>query len=211
MTRVENNPGRPTRIVACGVFRPALDHLGVEAHTAGLRVSYLPAHLHLDPEALKGRIEGEFRVARSRRERVVCLYGQCAPGLSDLCRACGAPALPGRHCYEILLGAERCRGILEDNAGTYFLLKDLIVDFERLCVKPMELNDPQVRRWFFEHYRTLLYVRQPGDPDLSNRARELAAFLDLDLEEREADYSHLETWLRKRLGPAAGAEADEEG
>jgi len=196
----------PPRIVACGVFRTALEHLGIEERADNLRLTFLPPHLHLRPDELKRRIAEEFRASGARGEKILCLFGECCPGLPELCRDHGAEKVPGLHCYEILLGAERCRDILEENAGTYFLLRELIVDFDRLCLRPLELDDPSMRNCFFEHYRKLLYVRQPGDPDLEPRARELARFLELELDVADADYSHLESSLKGYLRRGKAAE-----
>jgi hypothetical protein len=48
-----------------------------------------------------------------------------------------------------------------------------------------------VRKYLFQHYRRLVYVRQHSDPDLVPKATDLARFLELSLEVRDADYSHL--------------------
>ena len=47
----------------------------------------------------------------------------------------------------------------------------------------------------FKHYKRLVYVRQPSDPDLKTNARELAGFLDLALDIHDSDYSYLEDQL----------------
>jgi hypothetical protein len=91
----------------------------------------------------------------------------------------------------MLLGAERFRQLIEETAGTYFLEKDLILNFEEYCMVPLELHDEEMRKYCFAHYRRLLYVRQPSDPDLASKAGELAEFLGLSLGTRDADYSHL--------------------
>jgi len=94
----------------------------------------------------------------------------------------------------------KCPGItvrqfIDEIAGTYFLEKDLILNFEEYCMKPLELHDEEMRKCCFEHYQRLLYVRQPSDPDLIPRASEIAEFLSLFLETSDADYSSLEKKL----------------
>jgi len=80
-------------------------------------------------------------------------------------------------------------------AGTYFLESELIDNFREYCLEPLELYDSEIRKSFFKHYKKLMYVRQPSDPDLKASAGKLAAFLNLSLEIIDADYSH----LNKRL------------
>jgi len=95
----------------------------------------------------------------------------------------------------MLLGSDRYDQIMAKTAGTYFLEKELIVNFREYCLEPLELYDSEIRKSFFKHYKKLMYVRQPSDPDLEAAANELAGFLNLSLEIIDADYSH----LNKRL------------
>jgi hypothetical protein len=100
----------------------------------------------------------------------------------------------------MLLGSRRYQRLVEECAGTFFLVRDLLVDFRKSCMEPLELYDPEIRAALFEHYCRIVYIRQPGDDDLLPRAKEVAAFLELGLESADADYTHLENWLRPRLG-----------
>ncbi len=134
-----------------------------------------------------------------RGERVVCLYGDCFPNISEECRKRGTEKIRGCHCYELLLGRERFRRIMDETAGTYFLERDLLVDFEKCCLQPLELYDDEMRRFFFHHYQRLIYVRQPLDEDLMEKAVGLANFLELALEVREADYAALESEILSLL------------
>ena len=59
------------------------------------------------------------------------------------------------------------------------------------------MDDDEIRKTCFEHYKRLLYIRQPGDPDLVPQASEIADFLELSLAVSDADYSHLEKALVK--------------
>jgi hypothetical protein len=179
------------RLIACGVFKPALDNLEIKKRYPHVGVTFLPSNLHVRPGQLEKSLFREIAAAQRRHEKVVCLYGDCFPDIDHFCRRHGVLKLRALYCYETFLGSERFRRILEEAAGTYFLERDLILNFEEYCVEPLELHDEEVRKCYFEHYQKLLYVRQPSDPDLVPRAIELARFLELPLEIRDADYSHL--------------------
>jgi hypothetical protein len=99
----------------------------------------------------------------------------------------------------MLLGTERFEQFMDETAGTYFLEKDLILNFREYCIEPLELDDEEMRECYFKHYRKLLYVRQPADPDLVSQAYELADFLELSLAVSDADYVHLEKSLIKLI------------
>ena len=137
----------------------------------------------------------KIKAAQKRNERVICLYGDCFPGIEDFCEEYGVLKVPGHYCYEMLLGSERFSQLLNDIAGTYFAEKELIQNFEEYCVIPLELHDEEMKRYCFNQYRRLLYVRQPSDPDLAAQVGEVADFLGLSLDISDVDYSHLEKSL----------------
>jgi hypothetical protein len=184
-----------TRLIACGVFRPALEHLKLEERYPYLRYNYLPSNLHLRPQDLRRQLSETITSARQGNERILCLYGTCFPDIDDFCRHQGVTKVPGFHCFEMLLGSEQYENVINEMPGTYFLERDLILNFEEYCLEPLELHDEEMRKSFFEHYERIVYLRQPSDPDLMSKANELATFLQLSLEIRDADYSHLKKIL----------------
>jgi len=183
------------RIIACGTFRAALETLKLEERYPDVHVTFLSSNLHVWPDKLKRRLSREVRKAQRNNERVLCLYGECFPGIDEFCERRGIIRAPVLHCYEMLLGSEQFHGIMDETAGTYFLERELIVNFEEYCVEPLELYDAEMRGSYFKHYKRVLYVRQPSDLDLVPRARELAQFLNLSLEIRDADYLYFEDKL----------------
>jgi hypothetical protein len=190
------NEAHPTtRIIACGAFRAALETLKLEQRHPDVHVTFLPSNLHVWPDKLKRRLSREVSKAQRNKERVLCLYGECFPGIDEFCERRGIIRAPVLYCYEMLLGSEQFYEILDETAGTFFLERELIVNFDECCVEPLELYDAEMRRSYFRHYKRLLYVRQPSDPDLVPRAMELAQFLSLSLEIRDADYLYLKDRL----------------
>jgi len=182
-------------VIACGVFRPALEHLELENRCPHVHLTFLPSNLHLRPQKLESALRKEISSAKERNEKVVCLYGNCLPDMGSFCHHLGAVKGPGLHCFQMLLGNERYQHIIEEIPGTYFLNSDLILNFEEYCAEPLELYDDEIKRLVFEHYERVLYLRQPSDPDLVLRAAEVAEFLHLSLEIQDADYSYLEQIL----------------
>jgi hypothetical protein len=185
----------PTRVIACGVFRPALEYLELENRYPHVCITFLPSNLHLRPQELEVALRKEISSAKKRDEKVVCLYGNCLPDMVSFCHHLGAVKVPGFHCFEMLLGSTRYQRIIDEMPGTYFLERDIILNFEEYCLKPLELHDKEMRKAFFEHYERMVYVKQSSDPDLLYKAGELATFLQLSLQIWDADYSHLEKIL----------------
>ncbi len=191
--------GNITCIVACAVFKPALDNLQLQKRYSNLHLTYLPSNLHLKPQELENRLQKKITSAQKRNERVICLYGDCFPDIDDFCQQRRVVKVPGHYCYEMLLGSERFRQLINEMAGTYFAEKDLLLNFEEYCVRPLELHDEEMRSYCFGQYRRLLYVRQPSDLNLVPKAGEVAEFLGLSLDVSDVDYSHLEKDLIKLL------------
>jgi len=187
------------RILACAVFKPALEHIGLESECSDIRLTYLPPNLHLRPQELGKYLRREIAAAERTNERIICLFGDCFPGIGDYCQRHGASRVPGPCCWEMFLGSERFNRLLEEDAGTYFVEKELILNFRAYCIEPLELYDEEMREQCFKHYNRLLYVRQPSDPDLIAGVSEIAEFLGLSLEIQDADYSHLAKRLSELL------------
>jgi hypothetical protein len=182
----------PPCIIACKVFRSALEYLGVQRRHPDLSLRYLPSHLHLQPTELKRRLMAEIDAARKDHYAVGCLYGHCFEDIEDILEVSGVPHVRTGHCYEILVGENRYRRLIQDQAGTFFIEKELVENFETYCWEALELDDPQMRQWYFEHYRRVAYIHQPMDPDLTDRVRHIAKSLELELQIVEAEYAELE-------------------
>jgi hypothetical protein len=188
-----------THIIACAVFMPAIEHLKLKKKYPNMRLTYLPARLHLRPAELKKRLQREVSRAQAKGERIICLYGDCFPDMDGFCKRHSIIKVPGSYCYEMLLGSERFKQLIDETTGTYFLEEELIINFDDFCMGPLELKDEEMRRQCFENYKKLLYIRQPSDNDLMPKANELAQLLGLSLEIQDADYSHIENTLTESL------------
>ena len=177
----------------------AIEHLQLKKKFPNMSLTYLPARLHLRPAELKKCLQREVSRSQAKGERVICLYGDCFPDIDGFCKRHSIIKVPGSYCYEMLLGSERFNQLIDETTGTYFLEEGLIINFEDFCMEPLDLKDEEIRRQCFEHYKKLLYIRQPSDPNLIPRASELAQLLELSLEIQDADYSHIEKTLTESL------------
>lgn len=193
--KVTSDITRPMSLIACGVFRSALEYLNLARRHPALQVTFLPSNLHLHPQKLKDILSNEIGDAKARNERTLCLYGNCFPDFRDFCSHHGAEKVVGHHCFQMLLGGKRYEDIMKEMVGTYFLERDLIVNFEKYCVEPLALWDDEIRETLFKPYSRVLYIRQPSDPNLAPQVMELARFLGLPLGIRDADYMYLDRSL----------------
>ena len=190
------------RITACGVFQSALKKLGIYRRFPGIEIEYLQPLLHNYPLQLRDKLNDVVSRASRNGQKVVCLYGNCFPDIDEFLKERAAIRIGCGHCYEMLLGSRSFNRAMEEDPGTYFVEKELIMNFVSYCREPLELDDPQMREWFFERYNTLLYIRQPGDQELWDRACQIAQFLNLRLQLKEADYADLAETLEQKIEQA---------
>ncbi len=192
----KDSTGRKQNIIACEVFQGALRYLGIDRQDAPNNIIYLPSHLHLYPERLKQQMLRCLESGGISTSYAGCLYGQCFPDIDTVLSTWKIERITCGHCYEILLGRAAYRELMAYRPGSFFLEKAVIEDFDRLCCIPLELDDPQMRSWYFEHYQQVVYIRQPLDPDLMGEVRSIAQMLSLDCTVLDANYSDLISYLK---------------
>jgi len=187
------------QIVACGVFQSALMHLNLHNRFPTIDIKYLQPFLHHYPQEIRNQLDKTISSAGQRDQKVICLYGKCFPDIDEFLGERGVNRPSCDHCYEMLMGTQSFHRTINEEPGTYFMEKELLVNFNEYCIKPLELDDPQMRKWFFERYHNLLYIRQPDDPDLLTEAGSIADFLHLRLRIENADYRDLIDRLEKEI------------
>jgi len=186
------------RIIACGVFRDALRQIEPQCFHQNVAITYITPYLHNYPQKLEDEILHQIHLAKKAGNEILCLFGECSPNLAPLLREMGIPKIPGAHCFEMLLGSKQFQNIMDEEPGTYFAEKDLVLNFIEYCIQPLELDDPLMRKSFFQYYTRLAYIRQPFDPDtVMPNVHELSQFLKLKPLVIDADYSELTSNLLK--------------
>lgn len=186
-------------IIACNAFYGALTCLNIEQRFPQVSIRYLPASLHLKPRELKQRFLFEIQRLPATALRPCCLYGHCFPDIDDVMEEKAMRRIPCAHCYETLLGPQHFQKIMTDQPGSFFIEKELLMNFDTYCWKPLEFDDPQLREWYFQHYRQIVYIRQPMDPNLTQQAEHIASRLNLALRIVDANYKELNKNLNDLL------------
>lgn len=166
-------------LLACGSLRRELEEV-LRRHDWTVEVEYLSPDLHMSPQDLASAVESRLEQVRDRYDRVIVIYGRCAPRLDEILERFGAERLPGEHCYEVL-GNDQFDILRQEEPGTYFLTDFLCQNFPRV-IKGLGLDRyPNLKRAYFRNYTRVVYLDTGTHGRLEKKAQEIAAYLELPL------------------------------
>lgn len=186
-----------TALVICGALgrevKEIVDRRGWKVDIYGVS-----ALLHLYPSRIVDELRVKLHDLRPRYEKLVVVYGDCGTTgkLEPLLDEVGASRLRGPHCYEMFAGEELFQSVTERQPGTFFLTDWLVRNFDRAVVRGLGLDrEPGLKPMLFGNYEAVLYLRQMPNPRLAEKAKEIAAYLELPLEIRDVGLGELESRL----------------
>lgn len=187
-----NKAGR-TLVIACGaVVRELLAAIRASGFEH-MDVAAIPAKLHNRPEKIPGAVRCRIRSARARQgyARILVLYGDCGTGgeLDRVLAEEGVERIDGAHCYAFYVGPDRFEALHDAEPATFYLTDYLVRHFDALIIRGLGLDrHPHLIREYFGNYRTLTFLSQIPDPELTTRAIAAAKRLGLT-------FNHIDTGL----------------
>jgi hypothetical protein len=187
-------------LIICGALgREVVDI--VRKHGWDAEVIGVTAMDHMVPQRIAPDVEKRILALRDRYERLIVVYGDCGSGgaLDEVLARHGVERIAGPHCYE-MYGGPLFDTLMEEEPGTFFLTDFLVRSFRGTVMKGLGLDRyPELKDDYFRHYRRLVYLTQKPDTDLMEKARAIAAYLDLPLESRQTGYGLLEKRLTQLM------------
>jgi hypothetical protein len=191
-----------TAFVICGALGREVKEI-VERRGWDVDLYGVSALLHLYPARIVDELRDKLHRLRPKYDRLVVVYGECGMTgkLDPLLAEVGAVRVPGPHCYEMFAGAERFAEIAQRRPATFLLTDWLVRNFDRAVVRGLGLDrHPELKEMLFANYESVLYLRQVLNPKLADRARDVAAYLELPLEIEEVGLGELEDRLAAIVG-----------
>ena len=152
---------------------------------------------HMDPPKIVVDVDRKLAELTQRYDRVVVVYGDCGTGgaLDKVIAKYPAARPAGVHCYQWFL-EEDAQDIVDNRTGTYYFTDWLVRNLERAVIRGLGLDRfPWLKDTYFGSLTDVLYLRQDPDPALEEKAREIAAYMDLPIEIRDTGLSPLERQL----------------
>lgn len=186
-------------LLACGALAREVLALIRANGWSHLDLHCLPANLHNHPEKIPDAVEAAVTTHRAAYQQVFVLYADCGTGglLQARCATLGVEMLEGPHCYSFFEGNETFAERSESEITAFYLTDFLVRQFDAFVTKPLGLDrHPELREMYFGHYTKLVYQAQTDNPELTEKAKDCAAFLKLDFERRFTGYGDLEVALK---------------
>jgi len=187
---------RPLAIVVCGALAREVREIAAR-HAWDADLVTVAALDHLSPKKIVADVEQELELLEGRYEKVVVAYGDCGTfgALDRVLERFDAVRTGGPHCYE-MYGGDQLAAESEQRIGTFFLTDWLVRNWQRAVVDGLGIGRfPYLRNTYFDHCTDVLYLRQSPEPSLEEKAREIAAELELPLEIRDVGLGDLERRL----------------
>lgn len=189
-------------IIACGALAHEIQQIKKLNSWNHIELTCLPAELHNTPDLIVGKLRDKIDKTRGKYSRIYIGYGDCGTGghIDRLCEEEGIDRLPGAHCYSFFAGEETFNEIAEQELGTLYLTDYLAQNFERIIISGFKLDKhPELREMMFSNYRRVVYLSQREAPELIEKAKQAAQYLELEFEQIHTGYGDLETSLAPEL------------
>lgn len=191
-------------LIACGALaREILDikKLGGWDH---VDLTCLPAILHNHPDRITAAVEAAIAKHQQSYDQLFVVYADCGTGgqLQAACDRLGVEMVKGPHCYSFFEGNSSFAD--RDEITAFYLTDFLARQFDAFVWTPLGLDrHPDLREMYFGNYTKLVYLAQTDDPALVIKAKDCAARLGLEFEQRQTGYGDLATTLSAWISPRA--------
>ena len=186
-------------VIACGALVREITELKDAYGWDHLQLKCIDAKLHMRPALIPGRLRAMIRKYKNEFDEIFVAYADCGTcsDIDKLLDEEGIARLPGAHCYQFFVGAERFTEMAAEEPGTFYLTDFLAKHFDQFVTKPLKFEThPELKDMYFGNYRRLVFISQKQDPDLLTYASQIATKLGLEFEHVHVGYGELESGLR---------------
>ncbi|NIV18229.1 MAG: DUF1638 domain-containing protein [Woeseiaceae bacterium] len=198
----------PILVIACGALAREIIELRHANGWDHMHLTCIDATLHNRPGQIPERLRQRIRENAGRYSKIFAAYADCGTGgaIDRVLAEEGVERLPGAHCYEFYAGSERFAALANAEPGTFYLTDFLARHFERLVIRPLQLDEhPELHDSYFGNYERLVYLSQTNESALLQAAKAAARRLGLKFHHQHCGYGGL------RSGLSAWAEGEKHG
>lgn len=193
--KADNDKQATLRIIACGMIAREVLAVNEQLGFDHIDLKCLPAEYHHHPEKIAPEMDIAIEKAKADGfEHIFVGYADCGTGgeLDKVCLKHGVERIEGPHCFSFYMGNETFNKADDAYLTTFFITDFLARHFETFFKRPLGLDKhPELRDMYFAHYTKALYLAQTEDPELEEKAKTVAEFLQLEYEYQFTGYGDL--------------------
>ena len=176
-------------IIACGILRKELTSLHKEGFL-GQVPKFISSRMHMDPEGLDHIIK---KAASKEDTSVSLIYGDCCPSMLDVSAQANVKRVQCMNCCQMLLGRERYKKLLKE--GVFFLMPDWLENWRDIFERELGLCADVAKELMEDRCLRLVYLDTGMVPVHSQKLRECAEFLGMEVEIIQVDLENLKNEL----------------
>ena len=196
-----NRDDHVTEIYACSILEEELRHLYGDEVKRGV-VHFIDSRLHMRPEELRKTIRKELETGAEATGKVL-VYGDCHAYMEDDTDG-NTVRTKGLNCIELVLG-KRMYQILR-REGAFFLLPEWTHRWRTIFQTELGLTSAEMTRAFMgDMHRKLVFLDTGVVPVPTDVLQQIKAYVDLPLEIRSVELSHLKKVVDMALEEAEKA------
>ncbi len=172
--------------IACGIFRKEIEEL-IRIGKLNIPFDFLNSMLHLVPGELESDMNNKIK--KSSGQDIILLYGDCQPGISDLCRNGNICRVPGINCCEIILGKSQYNKLRDD--GAFFLLPEWTTRWEEVFKEHFGFDERSLKEFMKEMHNKIIYIDTGVQSIPEKTLIDISTFCGLPVEIHEVGLDNL--------------------
>ena len=106
---------------ACSIFKSEVEEI-LKRGDFDMKCKYFSSMLHMAPDVLDTKIESALKNHMKENKKIVLLYGDCCPNMTNFQKNINVSRTQGINCIEILLGETEYKKLRKE--GTFFLMPE---------------------------------------------------------------------------------------
>ena len=185
-------------LLACGALAREIIDIQEKNGWTHLDLKCLPAKFHNEPDKITDAVEEAVLKHREGYDAIYVVYADCGTGglLQAKCRDLGVEMVEGPHCYSFFEGNDVFAKTAENEITAFYLTDFLTRQFDAFMWKPMGLDrHPELLEMYFGHYTKVVLQAQTDNPEITQKAQEIAARMGLAFERRFTGYGDLTDFI----------------
>ena len=181
-------------LIACGALSHEILELVRRNAWDHLDLTCLPAKYHHTPGRIPDAMRDKIRAHRGSYKNIYAMYGDCGTGgrLDQVLKEEGVERIAGPHCFSFFAGNDEYARWGENDITTFYLTDFFCRHFEKFVWEALALDRREdMVEFVFGNYEKVVYIAQTEEPELQQKAREIASRLKLDYEYRFVGYGDM--------------------